>query len=483
MSFLPFIMDSQQQYICGNPVEVISDSISPLDFASAKAREKTAQNIDDPFYICDIGTLARKHEEWVSSLPRVQPYYAVKCNNNSVIVSTLAQLGANFDCASKGEIDQVLALGVEPSRIIFANPCKTASHIRHAESRGVKLMTFDNDQELTKVKRLFPEAELVLRIAVSDPTAVCQLNMKFGCEPTASAAALLSLATSLGVKVVGISFHVGSGARDPSAFAIGIAHARRLFDVGKQLGHNMHVLDLGGGYPGYENQDITFQKIALTINIALSLHFPLDLNVHVIAEPGRYYVASAFTLCANVIAKTRVSANKITGRDEDADQIGFMYYINDGVYGSFNCILFDHVVPLGRPLTKSSSDSLESWCSIWGPTCDSMDCIYKSYRISELKVADWIVFDNMGAYTMAAASDFNGFQKTFIHYIVRKHDWWPLNKNFVMEEDSGCMSDDSGVPVVSDDDTCSVISSCGTDSLSSCASLANILDLEPLLLE
>jgi ornithine decarboxylase len=477
---------STQLFLHGAPLTLIEDNVANVEYARRVAAKSKAEACDDAFFICDVGQLLHKYSEWRKSLPRVHPYYAVKCNNNSVLLSTLAGLGCNFDCASKGELDQIMAMGIPPARIIFANPCKTASHIRYAASCGVRMMTFDNDQELYKVQRLHPEAEMVLRIAVSDPTAVCQLNMKFGCEPVNGAPALLKLAATLGVKVVGISFHVGSGARDPAAFGIGIEHARNLFNIGKELGHPMDIVDLGGGYPGHHNPDISFQQITTAINKALAIHFPPGYDAHIIGEPGRFFAASPFLLCTSVIAKTRIAANKISGQEADADKNAYMYYTNDGVYGSFNCILFDHVTPVGKPLDEQSvADKETTWCSVWGPTCDSMDCIYKAYRLPELNVGDWLLFENMGAYTMAAASEFNGFQKPNVHYIAHMKDWEMISQFVSVQRvanagntldvgfGNGFMSDDSGVPTTSsDDDTCSIASD--TCSMSSSGPLADV---------
>ncbi|KAJ4427701.1 hypothetical protein ANN_25353 [Periplaneta americana] len=113
---------------------------------------------EEPFYVCDIGDVVRKHKEWKLKLPRVEPHYAVKCNDSLTILEVLAALGTGFDCASKGEIKKILDLGVIPSRIIYANPAKPASHIRYAANCGVDTMTFDNECELHKIKSLFPTA-------------------------------------------------------------------------------------------------------------------------------------------------------------------------------------------------------------------------------------------------------------------------------------------------------------------------------------
>lgn len=116
-------------------------------------------NQDEPFYVFDIGDIVKKHQIWIEKMPRVIPHYAVKCNDNEVVLATLAALGTSFDCASKAEINKILTLGVNPERIIFANPTKPKSHIRYASIVGCKTMTFDCDIELQKIKVLCPDAK------------------------------------------------------------------------------------------------------------------------------------------------------------------------------------------------------------------------------------------------------------------------------------------------------------------------------------
>jgi ornithine decarboxylase len=116
-------------------------------------------NQDEPFYIFNIGDIVKKHQLWIENMPRVIPHYAVKCNDNEVVLATLVALGTSFDCASRAEINKILSLGVNPERIIFANPTKPKSHIRYAASVGVKTMTFDCDIELQKIKVICPDAK------------------------------------------------------------------------------------------------------------------------------------------------------------------------------------------------------------------------------------------------------------------------------------------------------------------------------------
>lgn len=359
---------------------------------------------DQPFFVVDVGDIVYKVKLWKLKLPRVEPFYAVKCNGEPAVLELLAGLGLGFDCASKAEIDCVRALGVGASRIIYANPCKTRSFIKHAAALGVDLMTFDNELELHKVRELFPAARLVLRLRVDDSGSVCQLGLKFGCEP-ADAPRLLALAHALGLAVVGVSFHVGSNSREPQSFARAIAAARQVFDHGLALGFPMALLDIGGGYPGDRGFQGLFDQIAHTINGSLAEHFPEESGVRVIAEPGRFFVASAFTLYTTVIAKREAG-----GR--------LMYYLNDGVYGSFNCTVFDHAEPVPFALRGGGTGGPLVPCSLWGPTCDSMDRVLEEALLPELQPGDWVVFENMGAYTLCAASNFNGFQAPEVKYML-----------------------------------------------------------------
>lgn len=130
--------------------------------------------------MCDLGDVLKKHVRWLRALPRIAPFYAVKCNDSPSVLRTLASLGTGFDCASKvrrlrlrrraaapdatavplqTEIQLVQGLGVEPGRIIYANPCKQVSQIKYAAAHGVRMMTFDSEVELMKVARCHDNAK------------------------------------------------------------------------------------------------------------------------------------------------------------------------------------------------------------------------------------------------------------------------------------------------------------------------------------
>lgn len=308
----------------------------------------------------------------------------------------LAGLGTGFDCASKAEIDQVLKVGVDPSRIIYAQPCKTKSYIRHAAQQGVKQMTFDNADELYKIKSLMPEAELYLRILTDDSSSLCRLSLKFGASLDC-AQGLLELAKELELNVVGVSFHVGSGASDPECFLKAVQDSRTVFDQAASLGYTLSTLDVGGGFTG----DL-FEDMARVLSDALDDYFPP--NVRIIGEPGRYFVSEAFTLACNVIAR-RDLHDPVTG------ETNYMLYLNDGVYGNFSSIIFDHQHPVPQILSAKQTENQHATSySLWGPTCDGIDRITEcSTFLRLLDVGDWLYFEDMGAYTRCSATRFNGF--------------------------------------------------------------------------
>ncbi|KXT04170.1 hypothetical protein AC578_67 [Pseudocercospora eumusae] len=348
---------------------------------------------DEAFFVADLGEVYRQHVRWKQHLPRIKPYFAVKCNPDPVALRLLHELGTGFDCASKQEIQQILDIGVSPDRIIYAQPCKTISHLKFSARHCIRRMTFDNADELYKIQALFPAAELLLRITTDDSASLCRLSQKFGVglEQTGE---LLALSKRLDLNVVGVAFHCGSGASDANAFVRAVRDARTVFDQARQLGLNLHVLDCGGGFVSE-----TFDHTAKTLGKAVD-HF-FAPNVEVIAEPGRFFTSSAFTLACNVIARrTSLGDNRI--------------YINDGIYGNLSCIIYDHQKPKAKLLctrhSKQATSTTSFKYSIWGPTCDGIDCIDTAWLCDrDVVIGDWLLFGNMGAYTKCSATRFNGF--------------------------------------------------------------------------
>lgn len=462
---VPFVALPHQQHLRADtpPLDDVNDFVKPYDghqpihYGSVDAQlrrvladidiDQCEANGENAFFVANLSEVYRQHLRWMRALPRIVPFYAVKCNPDPYVLRLLASLGTGFDCASNAEIEAVLNLGISPQRIIYANPCKAASFVRHAATNNIGLTTFDNLDELDKMKRFHPSCKLVVRILTDDSKSACQLGLKFG-APLSSVPSLLARARELDLDVVGVSFHVGSGCYDPDSFRDAVYRARLAFQMGKEAGYTFDMLDIGGGF-GHDN----FEMVAAVLGLAIDDYFPdedfapggKEVNgkvngLRIIAEPGRFYVHSAFVLATNIIAARR---NEATA-DSDVTKPQVMYYQNDGLYGSFNCVIFDHVTVHPKVLTLaydyayepliaspgvasiSSADDEERRqtkqlqpCSVWGPTCDSIDCIRDLVHLPKgLKVGDWLVYEDMGAYTICAASTFNGIRRSEIRYTL-----------------------------------------------------------------
>jgi ornithine decarboxylase len=300
----------------------------------------------------------------------------------------------------------------------FANPCKMSSQIKYARANDVDMMTFDCEEELYKIKLYHPYSKLLLRLAVDDSNSICQFNSKFGCK-LENVEKLITLMNTLNLNLVGFSFHVGSGCRSLDNYYNAIKTCREAYDLAIKNNININIIDIGGGFPGvYSENTINIDQIAETINSAQKEFFSTEIEnetIQFIAEPGRYFVEKSHILVLNVIGKKR---EKYLNKDTNELEEIIIYYLNDGVYGSFNCIYFDHNNPIIQPFNERNEKKLYK-SKIFGPTCDSMDLIANEIMLPELVVGEWVYVENFGAYTTAASSSFNGFMTTDYKYILR----------------------------------------------------------------
>lgn len=402
----------QNRLLSGVTTFPIAAGVDGPALAAAAALDKLG-DVDEPLMLLDLGQVRAKLEEWCAHMPRVRPHYAVKCNPDKKLVQVLQDGGCGFDCATMNELQIALSRGATPDDIVFSHPCKPRSHIKFAKEHGVKLMSFDNQTELRKVAAEFPAARLLLRLVCEDAHAQCPMSMKFGAARP-DWPALVDCAAELGLQIAGVSFHVGSGCTDPAAFERALTDARDVFELGKSKGFHMDVLDIGGGFPGVDGPEVTFAAIAATVNKQLLQFFPMvDFpNLRVIAEPGRFFACSSAVLLTKVIAKACVAAD---GEGSESSST-FRYYLNDGLYGSFNCVLYDHAEVLPEMLRDAEGPRRR--CCMFGPTCDGFDMILKEAYFPELQEGDWLMWRDMGAYTSAAGSKFNGFPSARTWYYI-----------------------------------------------------------------
>jgi diaminopimelate decarboxylase len=373
------------------------------------------------FYLVDIGEIVRQYKLWRELFPNIHPLYAVKCNPNPVICKVLALLNVGFDVASKNEISLVKDIVFDTSKIFYANPYKESSSIQYARTNDIDYSVFDSEYELYKLKLYHPKCKLLMRIKVNDIASECRFSEKFGTEIN-DAKRILQIAKILELDIVGVHFHVGSSCHDGKQYLEALEIVRKIFDIGLELGYNMKIIDIGGGFPGIRDE----YSINLLKNISDNVHLGIEKyfnhidDLEIFAEPGRFFVQTSHTLLLNVIGKK-------TKIDENTGEKIFYYYMNDGIYGSFNCIIFDHQKPEILPYNERNEHKYKS--IVFGPTCDSVDKINSELYLPELEIGEWCFVKNFGAYTVASSSDFNGFTKTKCFYIFTDEYHKETNQN------------------------------------------------------
>jgi ornithine decarboxylase len=344
--------------------------------------------LTDTFAIVDFAELERSVMAWKEGLPTVRPFYAVKCFSDPNVMAFMKRHRLGFDCASEREMRSVLELGVGPEDILLSHPVKRPVDVAFAEAAGVFHVAVDGPTELSKFesRRGF---RFFLRIRVDDPSARVPLGKKFGALAD-EAAETLTRARELGLDVCGISFHVGSACQTPQTFERAISEAKRTADMATEMGFSIRYLNIGGGFSRHN-----FAACASVIRRGLESSFP---STEVIAEPGRFFAETCVSLFTRVNGCRKGRAKR-------------EYWISEGLYGPFNCSLYDgqNLVPEPLDTGGETFDSL-----LWGPTCDSADCVCESVQLPELHEGDWLLFRHAGAYTFAGCCDFNGVRSTSI---------------------------------------------------------------------
>jgi ornithine decarboxylase len=370
--------------------------------------KKLATEHGTPLFVVDHEVLRRNYARFKRCLPRVQAYYAVKANPDPAIVKTLYDAGASFDVASMPEF-QIVYENIRSlpetqrqdfiwDKIIYANPIKDEKTLIELDPYK-PLVTYDNLDEIQKVQRFAPHAGLVLRIKVPNTGAMVELSSKFGAAP-GEAVDLIRAAHDAGLVVEGLSFHVGSQTTNPDNYVQALAIASELFREARLRGfEKLNLLDIGGGFPApYDATVRPFEDLARLLSSEIRRLFPP--RIEILAEPGRFLVATAATAVVKIIGTALRDGKRC-------------YYINDGVYHTFSGIIFDHCQYHLRAFKRGPTQI----SSVFGPTCDALDTISLAENLPNLRMGDLLLSRNIGAYSHASSTWFNGFPPAKVLHI------------------------------------------------------------------
>ncbi len=364
---------------------------------SPDALEALVVRYGSPLFVIDCGVLRRQYHALGAALPRVDLHYALKPLPDTTVVEVLARAGSWFDLATSGEVDLVREAGVPASRCIHTHPIKRDSDIRHALEYGISTFVVDNPEEIAKFVVYRERAALLLRVSFRNPQAIIDLSRKFGCDAEA-VFDLVEYAEKGGIRIAGLSFHVGSQVGSPDKYVEAIDTCGRLVAETRARGLGpLEMLDIGGGFPiDYLEPAPAIDRFCAPIRAALAR---LPSGVRVIAEPGRF-------ICGPAV----VSLSTVMGRAMREGR--WWYYLDDGIYGTFSGQQYDKmrfpVEPLRAP------DRPRESCVISGPTCDSLDVVAEDLPMPVLEIGERLLARQIGAYTMATSTDFNFFPRATV---------------------------------------------------------------------
>jgi len=361
---------------------------------SQEAVMKLAENFETPLLVLSLDQIEKNYCFLKAHLPNVRLLYAMKANPDLRILERLSELGSSFDVASDGEIRTLAELGIDGQRMIYANPIKTAGGFRACADAGVSRMTFDSASEIEKIAKCCPGATVLLRLRIDNTKAHVDLNKKFG-APREQALPLIKLALASGLNAAGIAFHVGSQTTSAEPYLEALEIVRSIYAEAKEQGIDLHVLDIGGGMPVPEPK-VRFNLPAMLGQISARLEedFP---NIEIWAEPGRFMCGTAMNLITSVIG-----VNERNGQT--------WYFLDDGIYGTFSGVIFDQ----WDYKLISFKEGTKHKATFAGPSCDSLDIMFRGKMTTTLEVGDLILVPLCGAYTSASATTFNGFHKAQI---------------------------------------------------------------------
>jgi len=360
-----------------------------------------------PLLIVDHDAVRSNYNEFKRYLPRVQAYYAVKANPDPAIIRTLHEIGASFDVASIAEFnlvyDNIRDLPAETrqnyiwDKVVYSNPVKDR-HTLEELDQYKPLVAFDNVEEINKIRKHAPHAGLTLRIRVPNTGSMVELSSKFGASP-AEAVDLISMACDAGLTVEGLGFHVGSQCTNFDNYVQALSTSASIMEEAETRGISLKLLDIGGGFPArYDRLVRPFKELARILSVELNRLFPKSLEI--LAEPGRFMVGTAATLVAEVIGKSERDGKRC-------------YYINDGIYHTFSGILFDHC----QYHLKAFKKGAKRISAVFGPTCDALDTISQAEELPDLKLGELVYSENIGAYSHASSTFFNGFPPAKVVHI------------------------------------------------------------------
>ncbi|PTL86454.1 MAG: ornithine decarboxylase [Candidatus Liberibacter europaeus] len=357
--------------------------------------------ISTPFLVVDSDVIRQNMTIFHQVMSGIDIYYAVKANPDRAILECLGSMQSCFDCASIREIDMVLSSGISFDRISYGNTVKKEADIAYAYAKGVRLFAVDSFEEVAKISRIAPGSQIFCRILCDNYEADWSLAYKFGCSLEMAIKILLQAHCS-GLEAYGISFHVGSQMTKVDAWDKSLIDVKYVF--ASLMKHNivLKMVNMGGGFPiKYINEVPALEEYAQAIKSSLNRHLGSFPPFRKMIEPGRSMLSNSGVIKSEVV---------LISKKSEQDTMRWVF-LDIGKFSG----LAETTGEIIRYKIRTKRDSdIMAPCILAGPTCDSMDILYKDnpYMLPiSLMIGDEVLIENTGSYTTTYSTvGFNGFE-------------------------------------------------------------------------
>ena len=333
-------------------------------------------------------SLINQINKWITFLPWIKPYYAMKSNSSNKILKILSKYNIGFDIASLKETELAFKYYKSLENTIYTNPHTIPHEASYHKKYNQNIKVIDSLIELEKLIDYDINCPLLIRLKSYVDLANCKFDLKFGCD-IEEAKKIIIKSIENKYKIIGISFHIGSGGdfNRKDAYMKACQNAFPILEeIEKKFNVEKPILNIGGG-------------LLPTTDLQEALGWTKDLidKYDIIAEPGRYFSEPSYHLASQVICKNEKGI-----------------FLDNGIYHELNFYHRDHwnFPKLTHLIKDKKIINIEEYeeKEIFGPTCDNYDTLNICEIPKDIKINDWILFPNMGAYTNEGALEFNGIK-------------------------------------------------------------------------
>lgn len=361
--------------------------------------------IPTPFFCFSEEQIKQNYNRFLKLFPDADIFYAMKANSERPLLNVLDALGSGFEISSSYELELLIGLGINPKRVIFGNPVKSIAEIKAAFEKNVRFFSVDSFDEIDKLAQFAPGSSVYVRALVEDTESVFTLSEKFG-APIEDIPAMLIKCKEKDLKPWGITFHVGSQAKNANSWYKAIVGFKPVLDELLSQNLRLEILNIGGGYPFTYQDDDQMPELKEIAELTERALKELPYQPKVIVEPGRGLSVNCMVLVTSVIANLKRPS-------------GNWLYLDAGAYNALlEAMIFQGSTRYAITTLGEHSSQLLDQFTLTGPTCDSLDTIAKDIWLpADIKMGDRLIVHDVGAYSTVLITEFNGFPKPPIYVV------------------------------------------------------------------